>query len=218
MGSGRGRQAFPPPALLPAGAFLQAQAANPLLPACFLMGEKASKARGVFTLTKGMRVVGHGRKNIHNPYSYVIFHPPPRYHISLAQAFGYKTLQMVFNARVSGLWGSALMDRGVAHSFVRRLFLNTLGVQASNETVNIQLADGQTMQTTGTARLKVQLSTHGHDYRKFIVTDALLDKVDLILGQDFLKSRGVVLNYGDNLCYINAHHYYITLYNAPPHF
>jgi Reverse transcriptase (RNA-dependent DNA polymerase)/RNase H-like domain found in reverse transcriptase/Integrase zinc binding domain/Chromo (CHRromatin Organisation MOdifier) domain/gag-polyprotein putative aspartyl protease len=200
------------------GEFLRAQTRNPQLSACFLMGEKAAKAKAVYTLTKGMKVVGQGKQGKETPYSFVIFHAPPKYHISLAQAFGYKTLQMVFNVGVGGLWGSALMDTGATHSFVRKSFLNTLGVQATPEKVNIQLADGQTMQTAGTARLRVQLSAHCHDHRNFIVTDTLLDGVDLILGQDFLKSRGVVLNYGDNVCYIKAHHHYITLSNAPPYF
>jgi hypothetical protein len=66
------------------------------------MGEKACNVRGVFTLTKGMRVVGQGKKSTPNPYSYVILHAPPKYHISLAQDFGNRTLQMVFATPIYG--------------------------------------------------------------------------------------------------------------------
>jgi hypothetical protein len=93
------------------GDFLRAQTRNPQLSACFLMGEKAAKAQAVYTLTKGMKLVGQGKEGKENPYSFIIFHAPQKHNISLAQAFGYKTLQMVFNVRASGVWGSALMPR-----------------------------------------------------------------------------------------------------------
>jgi hypothetical protein len=110
------------------------------------------------------------------------------------------------------------MDSGATHSFVRASFLNTLGIRPSTESVNIQLADGQTMQSAGTARIRLHLASHVTDQRKFIVCDTLLDGVDIILGQDFLRARGVILNYGNNMCYLRANHNYVSLSNTPTHY
>ena len=194
--------------------FLLAQKQTPSLSACFLLGEKASKAPSVYTLTKGMRIVAQGKKTREIPYSYKVFHAAPKYNITFSQAFGNRTLHMVFNVNVGGAWGTALMDSGATHSFVRSSFLNTLGMKARYEPVNIQLADGQTMVSAGTSYLRIHLSTHCIDARKYIVCPTLLDGVDLILGQDFLKARGVILNYWENTCYIRTKDHYTALSNA----
>eukprot|EP00884_Botryococcus_braunii_P004785 jgi/Botrbrau1/14307/Bobra.0207s0012.1 len=125
---------------------------------------------------------------------------------------------MIFNFNVSGVWGTALMDSGETHYFVRASFLNSLGIRPNTESVNIQLADGQTMKSAGTARLRLHLASHITDRRKFIVCDTLLDGVDVILGQDFPRARGVILNYGNNMCYLRAKHNYVSLSNTPTHY
>eukprot|EP00884_Botryococcus_braunii_P005234 jgi/Botrbrau1/14711/Bobra.0108s0061.1 len=165
-----------------------------------------------------MKLVGQGKKDRNTPYSFRTFYAAPKYNISFAQAFGNRTLHMIFNVNVGGVWGTALMDSGATHSFVRASFLNTLGIRANTESVNIQLADGQTMKSAGTARLRLHLAAHITDQRKFIVCDTLLDGVDVILGQDFLRARGVILNYGNNMCYLRAKHNYVTLSNTPTHY
>jgi hypothetical protein len=188
-----------------------AKRANKQLSAVFLMGEKAAKAPSLWHLLKGMRVVAQGKKGPGVPYGYVAYHAPPQYHVTFSQAFVNKTLKMIFSVSVGGTLGSALFDTGATHCFVRTSFLNSLGIKAFQTTVNIQLADGQTMRAAGTAWLRVQLAKGCTDYRKFIVCDTLLDGVDLILGQDFLKARGVILDYGTSTCFLRHRNTYTTL-------
>jgi hypothetical protein len=125
--------------------FHVAKRANKQLSAVFLMGEKAAKAPSLWHLLKGMRVVAQGKKGPGVPYGYVAYHAPPQYHVTFSQAFVNKTLKMIFSVSVGGTLGSALFDTGATHCFVRTSFLNSLGIKAFQTTVNIQLADGQTM-------------------------------------------------------------------------
>jgi hypothetical protein len=180
------------------------------------MGEKAAKSPSVWPLLKGMRVVAQGKKGPEVPYSYIAYHAPPQYHVTFTQAFVNKTLKMVFNVVVHGTKGRALFDTGATHCFVRSSFLNSLGFKAHHSNVNVQLADGQTMKAAGTAWLRVRLSSGCTEYRKLIVCDTLLDGVDLIMGQDFLSARGVILDYGTGTCFLRTHNHYTALPSASP--
>jgi hypothetical protein len=196
-------------------AFNVSKQTNRHLSAVFVMGEKAAKSPSVWPLLKGMRVVAQGKKGPEVPYSYIAYHAPPQYHVTFTQAFVNKTLKMVFNVVVHGTKGRALFDTGATHCFVRSSFLNSLGIKAHHSTVNIQLADGQTMKAAGTAWLRVRLSSGCTEYRKFIVCDTLLDGVDLIMGQDFLSARGVILDYGTGTCFLRTHNHYTALRTSP---
>lgn len=139
--------------------FLLQQGKNPHLSACFMLGHKVAKSVRVYPLLKGMRLVAQGRKGPDTPFSYVVYHAPPKYSISFAQAFKNRTLSLLFTVRCGGTSGVALIDTGATHSFVRRSFLNSLGIKpSSSNVVDVQLADGQTMRSCGTACLRLQFS------------------------------------------------------------
>jgi hypothetical protein len=79
--------------------------------------------------------------------------------------------------------------------------------------VNVQLADGQTMRSAGVSRLRLNLSRTYVEHREFIVCDTLLDGVDVILGEDFLKDRFGIIDYDAGVVHLKPAHssHFITL-------
>jgi hypothetical protein len=92
----------------------------------------------------------------------------------------------------------ALVDIGATHSFVHEGFVQTLGMRVIGQTRAVRVADGNTMVSTGTCKLRVTLSKNNHEWRNFIVCKDFLDGVDLILGQDFLSKHRAVVSYEGN--------------------
>ena len=198
--------------------FAREQQANKHLSACFLTGSKVAKSKAVYPWLKGMRVILQGTKGPDVPYSYVVYHAGPKFSVSFAQAFSNRHLAMLFHVNCTGVKGVALVDTGATHSFVRQDFLATLGVRLSKKCVDVQLADGQTMRSAGTAKLRVHLSQTYVEQRDFIVCETLLDGVDLILGEDFLKERKALIDYNHGAVHLKPPHssHYITLLNPLP--
>ena len=198
-------------------AFLLQQKQNPKQSACFMMGHKVAKSAKVYPLLKGMRLIAEGRKGVNTPFSYVVYHAPPKYRVSFAQAFVNKTLSLLFNIQCGSTGGVALLDSGATHSFVRKSFINSLGVKPStSQVVDVQLADGQTMRSCGTVSLRLRFASGYVEQRRFIVCDTLLDGVDVILGEDFLKERFAIIEYEHGVVHLKPAHssYMITL--TPP--
>lgn len=195
--------------------FRQDQLGTPQMHACFVLGAKVAKSATIFPFLKGMRVLLQGKKDRNIPYSYVVYYAPPQHCISFCQALAHPDLAFIFNIRCGGVSGVALVDTGATHTFVRRSFVNTLGLRPVNTPVSVQLADGQTMTSAGTVSLRLHLSRTYVEQRKFIVCDRLLDGIDVILGNDFLKDRGAFIDYAQNALHLKPAHFphYITLRN-----
>jgi predicted aspartyl protease len=181
--------------------FRQQQNGTPSMHACFVLGAKVAKSSTIFPLLKSMRVLLQGKKDRNIPYSYVVYYAPPIHCISFCQALAHPELAFIFNVKCGGVSGVALVDTGATHTFVRRSFVNTLGIWPVNTPVSVQLADGQTMTSAGTVSLRLQLSRTYIEQRKFIVCDKLLDGIDVILGNDFLKDRGAFIDYTQCLAF-----------------
>lgn len=198
--------------------FRQQQIGTPQMHACFVLGAKVAKSATIYPFLKGMRVLLQGKKDRNIPYSYVVYYAPPKHCISFCQALAHPELAFIFNVRCGGVSGIALVDTGATHTFVRRSFVNTLGIRPVNTPVSVQLADGQTMTSAGTVSLRLHLSQTYVEQRKFIVCDKLLDGIDVILGNDFLKDRGAFIDYTQNALHLKPANFphYITLRNNVP--
>jgi hypothetical protein len=173
--------------------YLLQKAAQPRMSACFLIGLKASKALCMTPLLKKMRLVSEGRggqmysfngQNFRVPYSFVIMHDPANYNICFAKPTDNSGLLMTFTVDCGQRQAVAMMDTGATHSFAQSDFLVSLGVPVRGHPQGIQLADGNSMTSKGTAKFRIKVARNCAEYRNFIICDQLIQEVDLILGHD----------------------------------
>jgi hypothetical protein len=197
--------------------YLERKLLNPKLGACILIGRKAAKANGLHRMLKGMRLIHDGRvgqefdqdgRKYLVPYSFCVFQDMPSCHVALATSFPGTSagLLPVFPVICPHVQAKALVDTGATHSFVSRTFVDILGLPITGRTQEIKMADGNTMTSAGTAKLRVTLNANLHEFRKFIVCEDLLDGVDLILGQDFLSQYQALISYKDKLARCMLYH------------
>ena len=131
------------------------------------------------------------------PYAYNIFQDLPKCQVAVATSLSGEPsgLHTTFNVKFWHVKGRALVDTGATHSFIHMRMIDTLGGCVVGQARTIRLADGNSMTSAGTAKLRITLAHNFHEFRNFIVCEQMLQGIDIILGQDFLTKNNAVITY-----------------------
>ena len=108
-------------------------------------------------------------------------------------------LSMCFGAQVAGVSGNVLFDSGATANFVSASFCRSQGVRISADPGSVTLGNKTSTSFLGKAKVYLKLSAF-HQAVDCLVLDELLDGVDLILGQTFMKKHKVDLLYSRDCC------------------
>ena len=130
--------------------------------------------------------------------------------------FKEDSLAMSVHGRIANVQANILLDSGASDCFVDEQFAKRVGIHArltKNETLT--LGDGHTSCVTGMVKLHLSLGAF-HGSHKFFVT-RLGNGVDVVLGDDWLRTRKAILDYGKGTCIVKKGHRRITLEDSMRH-
>ena len=103
-------------------------------------------------------------------------------------------LSFVFESRAAGVNATTLWDSGAAHSFVNAAFVRRHNLAVSGSAMPVELANGTIVQAPGSVRLKLRIQGLTTDLTLTVLD--LTPGFDVILGDDWSRSHGVVADYG----------------------
>ena len=123
------------------------------------------------------------------------------------------TPTMIFPLSCNSVAGTALADSGERNSFARHAYIKAAGIKILPcPEVRINLADGDSvLPVLGMARLKITIHRKVTMVITAFVLPDLVHGVDLILGESWLKSHKVTLDYRTNKCIIHRPKGKVTL-------
>ena len=187
--------------------FLHAQKGNPALCQYFVVGRKAWKSKCLYALRmqgrlhevldarKDGSVTVDGRTCVF-PYSFTLCVALPKPTVTMGSVHAESPLLMTFPAQIRGKTVQVLFDSGASHSFIGKSCLQRLGMRYKPESVPLSLADGTESLTQGKVDLSFSLLPSVTSRHTFLVSSAILEGVDLILGQDWMEARGASIDFG----------------------
>eukprot|EP00884_Botryococcus_braunii_P004410 jgi/Botrbrau1/13970/Bobra.0130s0007.1 len=205
--------------------FLGEQRCNPSLTCCFTVGRKAWKSKSLYAHRmqgrivevcsgrKGQAVDMNGQTSVY-PFSFICCVVPPRPTLTMGSVTTDSPLAMTFPANVKGKILSVLFDRGASHSFIKSDTLQGLGVRYKPSSISVTLADGSVSDTKGTVDVSFTLKPGVSSRHNFIVSPAMIDGVDMILGQDWMEARGASIDFRVKAAHFRHHGKWVTLTRA----
>ena len=101
---------------------------------------------------------------------------------------------LIFKSELAGKKSRTHVDTGATHSFVAAHFVERAGLAVTPAARTVALADGQTVQVKGICRSRLRIGNIT-DVHMFYVLD-LDSAYDVLLGQDWLRKKEAVLDFG----------------------
>ena len=101
---------------------------------------------------------------------------------------------MTFRGELSGTKARVHVDTGATPSFVAAHFVERAGLAVTPAARSVTLADGQIVKVNGMCRARLRIG-EVTDVHQFLVL-SLDAAYDVLLGQDWLKKKGAVLDFG----------------------
>jgi transposase InsO family protein len=120
---------------------------------------------------------------------------PPKPTVTMGSTQTNSPLAMTFPLRVKGRTLCALFDSGASHSFVNTKALQEVGIAYRAGSIPVTLADGSEALTSGKAIFSFSLKPNVTTRHDFIVSNDMLEGVDIILGQDWMLPRGASIDF-----------------------
>ena len=153
----------------------------------------------------GMAINAHAK-----PSPILLFHVPPdtramgNCHVLAQAALERSQLDMVFRGSVKSHDLKCLFDSGASGCFVGQSTVKRLGLDIRPSCLkSVATAAGSAVSILGTVTLQLQLGPAVLDVCAHILP-SLLAEAHVILGQDFMKSNNVLLDYSASRCILNS--------------
>jgi hypothetical protein len=206
-------------------AFLWEQRSDPSLTCSFIVGRKTWKSKNLYSYRmqgrivevcsgrKGEAVDMNGQASAY-PFSFICCVVPPRPTLTMGSVTTDSPLAMTFPVNVKGKNISVLFDSGASHSFIKSDTLQGLGVRYKPSCISVTLADGSVSDTKGTVDVSFTLKLGVTSRHNFIVSPAMIDGVDMILGQDWMEARGASIDFRVKAAQFRHHGKWVTLTRA----
>lgn len=112
-------------------------------------------------------------------------------------------MTFVFRARLAGERATVLIDSGAQHNFMSATFAKRHGLSVNPVKHDIELGNGARVSTYGIARVKTAIAGVGATSYNKAVSFTVIDmsaRFDAILGDQWGKAEGAVLDWGRNQC------------------
>jgi hypothetical protein len=105
-------------------------------------------------------------------------------------------LMMHMTGKVAGASANCLFDSGSEANVISKAFAELQGVSIQPSHGSIESGDGHVVQQVGTSRVFVQFGAF-HKAVPCLVMEQLLNGVDFILGDAFMRSQHCILDSGN---------------------
>lgn len=124
-------------------------------------------------------------------------------------------LTMLFGAKAGGADANVLFDSGASHNYVSKSFVALQGISVDDSLRgDVVLGDNHPAGIAGTATVFVKLGAFQKPVQCFVMNE-LLTGVDVILGDAFMISHKVVLDYEKLVCRMRKGNRRITISQKP---
>ena len=120
-------------------------------------------------------------------------------------------LTMEFQGTVANASANILLDSGAGASFLDARFARIHGITVNPAKGTITVGDNSNTDIIGECTLKVVIQKFGQNVQFKVIN--LIDGVDAILGEPWLKRHGVHLDYEHDVVRIQRHHREVTLFS-----